>query len=425
MTADKAPADKRHPTLEVLANRDVRFFVASRYFSAASQTLLRTTIAWHVFEITGSAFWLGFIGIVQFLPVLPMSLLAGAVADAYDRRRVALLAQGIALVCSTLLWLAASQGHVPIGLIFGIVFLVSIANAFENPARSAILPTLVPRALFVNAVTLHATAQNLAWMSGPVLTGFLIDLYSLNAAYAVNAALLFVGLVLLAFVRAPASHEEKRRVTWAAIREGISFVRHRSVIWSCMTLDLFAVIFAGATALLPIYANEILGVGARGYGILSASLEMGTFLMAAILLIAPPIVRPGRALLYAVGVYGLATIVFGFSRWFPLSIAAFALAGMADQVSMVSRSTIIQLSTPDALRGRVNSVNMIFINASNQLGIAESGFLAAVTNAVFSVVAGGFACLGVLGVVGAKVPALARYHVHDSDAEHAESDAQP
>lgn len=408
-------SEKRHPTLEVLASRDVRFFVASRFFSAAAQTLLRATIAWHVFAITGSAFWLGLIGIVQFLPVLPMSLLGGAVADAYDRRRIALLAQGAALLSSTFLWAASARDEPSIALVLGVVFLVSIANAFENPARSALLPTLVPRDLFINAVTLHATAQNLAWMTGPVLMGFLIDLYGVSASYSANVILLLAGIALLAGVRARPAHEEKRRVTLSAIREGISFVRHRSVIWSCMVLDLFAVIFAGATALLPIYANDILEVGARGYGILSASLEMGTFLMAALLLIFPPIVRPGRALLFAVGVYGLATIVFGFSQWFPLSIAAFALAGMADQVSMVSRSTIIQLSTPDALRGRVNSVNMVFINASNQLGIAESGFLAAVTNAVFSVVAGGFACLGVLGIVAAKVPSLRGYHVHDSE----------
>ena len=278
-------SEKRHPTLEVLASRDVRFFVASRFFSAAAQTLLRATIAWHVFAITGSAFWLGLIGIVQFLPVLPMSLLGGAVADAYDRRRIALLAQGAALLSSTFLWAASARDEPSIALVLGVVFLVSIANAFENPARSALLPTLVPRDLFINAVTLHATAQNLAWMTGPVLMGFLIDLYGVSASYSANVILLLAGIALLAGVRARPAHEEKRRVTLSAIREGISFVRHRSVIWSCMVLDLFAVIFAGATALLPIYANDILEVGARGYGILSASLEMGTFLMAALLLI--------------------------------------------------------------------------------------------------------------------------------------------
>ncbi len=406
---------KRHPTLEVLASRDVRFFVASRFFSATAQRLMGATITWHVFAVTGSAFWLGLLGFVLFLPVLPMSLLGGAVADAYDRRRIALLAQGAALVCSTSLWLTSARGEPSITLILGVAFLISIANAFENPARASLLPTLVPRNLFINAVIVHTTVQTLAWMTGPVLMGFLIDLYGVPASYKANVFLLVAGIALLACVRARPAHEEKRRVTLAAIREGISFVRHRSVIWSCMVLDMFAVIFAGATALLPIYARDILEVGARGYGILSASLEMGTFLMAVLLLILPPIMRPGRALLFAVGVYGLATIVFGFSRWFPLSIAAFALAGMADQVSMVTRSTIIQLSTPDALRGRVSSVNMVFINASNQLGIAESGFLAAVTNAVFSVVAGGFACLGVLGIVAAKVPSLARYRVDESE----------
>ena len=191
-------------------------------------------------------------------------------------------------------------------------------------------------------------------------------------------------------------------------------MRNRATILSAMVLDMFAVLFAGATALLPIYANDILGVGARGYGLLSAALETGTLLMAVILLVLPPILRPGRALLFAVLAFGLATILFGLSRSFPLSFTAFLIAGMADQISMVSRSTIIQLSTPDELRGRVSSVNMIFINASNQLGVAESGMLAALTTPTFAVVAGGIICIAVMGVVLVKVPALRQYRVSDS-----------
>lgn len=405
--------DKKHPTLEVLSSSNIRFFVASRFFSAAATTLLRATIAWHVFEATQSAFYLGLIGVIQFLPVLPMSLIGGAVADAHDRKTIVLIAQLATLLLSGLLWGSTLSGDPPLVLIFASIFLISVAAAFENPARSSLLPTLVPRVLFINAVTLHSTVQNLGWMTGPVLMGFLIELYGVSAAYASSVFLVLGSALLFLGVQPPKSDEAKRKVTLGAIREGISFVRHRSVILASMTLDMFAVIFAGATALLPIFANDILEVGPRGYGILSASLELGTFLMAVILLVLPPIMRPGRALLITVVVYGSATILFGLSRSFPLSVAAFALAGMADQVSMVCRSAIVQLNTPDALRGRVSSVNMIFINASNQLGVAESGFLAAVTNATFSVVAGGVVCIGIVGAAAAKVPSLRRYRVDD------------
>lgn len=403
----------RHPTLEVLRNGNLRVFVASRFFSATSMTLLRTTIAWHVFDITQSAFYLGIIGLVQFIPVLPLSLLGGAVADTYDRRRIVLVAQIAALACSTVLWLVTAQGNPSLGIVYGVVLVISVASAFENPARASLLPTLVSRDLFPAAVTLHSTFQNLAWVTGPVLTGFVIAAYSVSVAYALNLGFVIVSLALLALVRSRTNEGTAGRVSLHAIGEGITFVRRKPVILSSMVLDMFAVVFASATALLPVYADEILQVGPRGYGLLSAALETGTFLMAVILLILPPLQRPGRALLFAVGVYGAATILFGLSRSFPLSIAAFVLAGMADQVSMVTRSTIIQLSTPDALRGRVSSVNMIFINASNQLGVAESGFLAALTSATFSVVAGGVACLGVLATVVATAPSLARYRVDE------------
>jgi MFS family permease len=183
-----------------------------------------------------------------------------------------------------------------------------------------------------------------------------------------------------------------------------------------MTLDMFAVIFGGAAALLPIYATDILHVGPRGYGLLSASLELGALATSLLLTLLPPIRHAGRALLVAVGVYGLATIVFGLSRWFPLSVAAYVLVGVADQVSVVMRSTAIQLSTPDALRGRVSAVNMMFIGASNQLGAAESGFVAALTSAPFAVVSGGLGCLVVLAVVATVLPELRAYRIDRDEA---------
>jgi hypothetical protein len=294
-------------------------------------------------------------------------------------------------------------------LVYAFVFAAATASSFEGPARAALLPALVPRERFPSAVVVHSNAQNLAWVTGPLAMGFVIDAAGVAAAYLLHAALITVSFLLLLRVRVPGDAADRGTVTVQAIREGVAFVRARQPVLGAMTLDMLAVVFASATALLPIYATDILDVGPRGYGFLASAMEAGTLLMSIVLLLLPPIERPGRALLLAVGFYGVATIVFGFSRSFPLSLAAFVLAGMADQVSMVTRAIIIQLSTPDHLRGRVSSVNLIFIGASNQLGAVESGWLAALTSATFSVVGGGVACLAVLAVIAAKMPELRNY----------------
>jgi MFS family permease len=297
--------------------------------------------------------------------------------------------------------------------LFTLIIATSVASAFEGPSRAALLPMVVRRELFPSAVVVHTMVQNLAWILGPVIMGFAVAAYGTASAYLIRVVLISASLLTFTFIRcAPA--ENRSQVSLAAIREGVGFVWKRPSILGAMTLDMFAVIFASVTALLPIYANQILHVGPRGYGLLSAGLEIGSLLTALFLILRRPIERPGRALLIAVGIFGIATIVFGLSRWFPLSFAAFVIAGMADQVSVVSRSIIIQLSTPDELRGRVSSVNLLFIGASNQLGAMESGFVAALTSATFAVVSGGIACLVVLAVVAAKIPELRHYRIGGS-----------
>jgi MFS family permease len=410
------PPEPRHPTLRALGLADVRAFVAARFFSMMAHSLLAATFFWHVFDLTGSYSLIGVLGLVEFLPVLPVSLLAGAVADSRDRRGLMLSARTATLIGAAVLWLGAGEGPFALTVVLLVAFGLAVARGFEHPAAAALFPALVPREILQNALVLNSSARNLATVLGPVLAGFAIEAAGPRAAYALSGGFFAVSLALLARVRSPAVAGAVGEVSWAAIREGVAFVRSRPVILSSMSLDMFAVIFAGATALLPVYAEEILDVGPRGYGLLSASMSIGTLLMTLVLLVRPPFLRPGRSLLGAVFVFGLATLVFGLSRSFPLSMAAFVLAGMADQVSVVSRVTIIQLSTPDALRGRVNSVNMIFVGASNELGAAESGFLAALTSATFSVVGGGVACLAALGAVAARVPELARFRIDETPA---------
>jgi MFS family permease len=300
---------------------------------------------------------------------------------------------------------------VSLPLLYAMVLLVAVAGAFDSPARVALLPTLVPREVLPRAVTIASTNQALAFASGPALAGMLIAAAGIGAVYAAYAALVLGSLLALVFLRPGGQEPSRGAPSLAAIREGLSFVRRRQVVLGCMVLDMFAVIFGGAVALLPMYANDILHVGPRGYGLLSAASEIGALATSAVLTVAPPIRRAGPTLLATVALFGLATIVFGFSRWFPLSVAAYMLVGVADQVSVVMRTTVIQLSTPDALRGRVSAVNLLFIGASNQLGAAESGFLAALTTAPFAVVSGGVACLVVVAVVTATMPELRRYRV--------------
>ena len=397
--------------LVVLRDPNLVAFVASRFLGGVAMTLLRATFAWQIYALTGSAFYLGLIGLIQFIPTLALSLVAGAVADGFDRRRIMMASLTTALCGSALLYWLTLHEQVSLPILYGVVVLTSAAMAFEGPARASLLPTLVPRELFPSAVVVNSASQNISWMTGPVLMGFVIAQAGVAAAYAVHVGIVIGSLVLLSIVRTRHVRSEGRVVSLQAIREGLTFVRSRQAIVGAMTLDMFAVIFGGATALLPVYATEILQVGPAGYGLLSSALELGTVLMSLILLALPPITRPGRALFCAVAVFGLATVVFGLSRWFPLSLAAFVVAGMADQISMVTRQMIIQLATPDALRGRVSSVNLLFIGASNQLGAAESGFVAAFTSATFAVVSGGLGCLVVLAVVALRLPELRKYRL--------------
>lgn len=387
-----------------------RIYLASRFCAATAMMLMRTAIFWHVFDRTGSTFHVGMVGVVQFAPTLALTLVGGAVADAYDRRRVMRLAQLPLLAAGATLFGCTAAGAASLPLLYGAVFLVSCAFAFDSPARQALVPTLVPIAAFPRAVTFASTIQALAFAAGPALAGLAIARGGPGLAYGLYVGLIALNWLGIGFFRPLRDAGERRAPSWLAVREGLAFVRSEPVVLGCMALDMFAVILANATALLPAY-QEILGVGPRGFGLLASSLEIGALGMAAAMVLRPPAARPGRALLIGVGVYGCATVAFGLSRAFPLAVATYMVVGMADQVSVVMRQTAIQLSTPDALRGRVSAVNLIFIQASNQLGAARAGFVAAATSPAFAVVSGGVGCLLVLALVAWRIPELRRYRL--------------
>lgn len=402
--------------VEALLFRNLSSYLSSRFCSGMALTLLRAAVAWHVFELSHSAFHLGLIGLVQFLPALFLTLVGGAVADTYDRRRVCLVAQIVPVLACGVLFVATRRGTVSLELLYAMILVVAVASTFGNPARAALLPMIVPRQRFPRAVTVASTVQATAFVSGPTACGFLIAEAGIASVYGFYEILALGSLVGLFLLRPARDGAPRRAMSVQAVREGLRFVRRQPVVLGCMTLDMFAVVFGGATALLPIYANEILKVGARGYGVLSASLEAGALVSSLVMMMMPPVRRAGAALLIGVSVYGAATVVFGLSAWFPLSVAAYALVGAADQVSVVMRNTAIQLTTPDDIRGRVSAVNFLFIGASNQLGAVESGFVAAVTSAPFAVVSGGLGCLVVVAVVAAQLPALRRYRIDHATA---------
>lgn len=403
-------------TRAVLAIPAVRRFLVARTCRSVGSTLLAATVGWHVFDLTGSAFALGLLGIVEFLPVIPIGLYGGALADTRDRAK---LARRMLVGVATCLAGLAAVGFLGagVGWIFGIVLVSASFQAIERPAMGAILPSLVPPVRFGAAVAVVAMARNAGLALGPVLGGLWIAQGGVGASYAFGAVLvLTASVVLLTLPPAEPTGEPGDGVTWQSVSEGIAFVRGDAPVLGSMTLDLLAVIFASVDALLPLFAREVLHVGPAGFGVLSGAITAGTFLMSGVLLLRPLGDRPGRALLWAVAVFGLATLLFAGSNAFALSVAALVAAGMADQISMVARETILQLSTPDALRGRVNAVNFVFIGASNELGRAESGLLASWVGAVASVWIGGGLCLTALGAISLGMPELRSFRVSESEA---------
>ncbi len=392
----------------------MRLYVASRFLSRFARALVAAMLSYHVYVVTDSYAALGLLGLIEFLPVIPVSLLAGALADRFDRRRVIVVAYTAAAVCCSLLSVQSAGSETDTLWVFALAFVLAIASGFAAPAASALLPSLVPWEVFQNATVVSASITHVAWVAGPITMGFLVEPLGFGAPYAVAAAFYVGSTLCMAALVAPPIVGTRPEISTAAVREGLQFVWRARPILGSMSLDMFAVIFASATALLPVYAEEILHVGPVGYGLLRAAMGIGTLLMALLLLVARPFARPGHVLLQVVAVYGIATLVFGLSRSFPLSVAAFVIAGMADQVSMTCRSVILQMSTPDELRGRVNAVSFIFIGASNELGDTESGFLASLTSATFAVVAGAAACLGVTAVVAIGLPELRAWRIPGS-----------
>ncbi|MDE3104186.1 MAG: MFS transporter [Acidobacteriota bacterium] len=400
-----------------LQSRDFRLYQAARLMVIVGAEAQSVAVAWQVYQITHSALALGYTGLALFLPGLFFMLPAGHVADRYDRRHVILTCYLLQAVCTAgLLYLALAGTH-NILLIYLVLVGIGLGRCFSGPAASALLPSLVEKEHFVNAVTWGATVYQVANMSGPAVGGLLFTLQLTGVLERWNGAAIVYGftllmlmgfLVLVSMIRANARPLEKKAFDMKTVLAGLHYVWSTRLLLGSISLDLFAVLLGGAVALLPIFATEILHSGARGLGLLRAMPSVGALVVSLTLVAFPIKRRAGATMLVCVGLFGVATIVFGLSRNFWLSMAALVLVGASDMVSVVVRSSVLQLATPHEMRGRVSAVNWLFIGASNEFGEFESGVTAHWWGAVRAVVVGGIGSVLVTAGAAALFPALRR-----------------
>lgn len=395
------PMQDAHDPYAALRSADYRRLLCGNMLASVASEMQSVAVGWELYQRTDSATALGLVGLVQFLPVILLSLPAGHAADRYSRKTLIVIAQGL-MACASLGLAALSFFEGPVPLVYLCLLLAGISQAFNSPARWALVAQVVPVTSLTNAITWNSSGWQIASVLGPALGGLLISSAG-QAVGAYIAASLFSLLcaVLVAPIRPLSTVRLQEPLSVSSLLAGVSFVWKSRLILATITLDLFAVLLGGATALLPIFARDILDVGPIGLGWLRAAPSLGALFMALILAHRPPLQHAGRALLWAVAGFGLATIVFGLSRDFLLSFAMLALTGALDNVSVVVRGTLVQVLTPDATRGRVSAVNAIFISSSNQLGAFESGITAELFGPVLSVVGGGIGTIMVvLAVMG-------------------------
>jgi MFS family permease len=382
-------------------------FWAGRLAGTMANQMVQVAVGWQMYDLTHSAWNLGLVGLFQFVPALALALVSGHVADRHDRRHIVSMALALQLVAALALWLATHERWISRDLILGVSLLLGVARSFQMTAQQALTPLLVPQALLARAMAFSSSGMQAAIIGGPALGGFL---YAAGASvvYVVCAVLFVLAAGLVWSARYDHRPAPRAPVTMDTLLAGVRFIRAKPVVLGAISLDLFAVLLGGATALLPIFARDILHVGPEGLGLLRGAPAIGALLMSLVLARWTIRSRAGTILFACVAVFGITTIVFGLSPWFWLSMAALFINGAVDMVSVVVRQTLVQLDTPDEMRGRVSAVNSIFIGASNQLGEFESGATAALFGPVGAVALGGVGTMVVVGLWMRWFPELRR-----------------
>lgn len=399
--------------LAALKIPEFRSFIFGRFMFIMGLRMMATLVSWWMYELTGDAFYIGMIGLAEAIPAVTLSLYAGYVIDKSEKRKLLLLTVLLYGLCTFILlgtsthWFQQQFGtKLIIIFIYIIIFLTGTIRAFAGPSFGAIIASLVPRELLVTAAQINSTAWLIASILGHAIAGFLIAWLHVTGTFIVVVLLIFTGWVLLLKLKPKPPTMAAEKKTLAAVSEGLRYVFKTKELLGALSLDLFAVLFGGAVAMVPVYAKDILQVGPIGFGWLNAAMDIGTILMVISLTLSPMKRKQGIKLLLAVAGFGLCIIIFGLSKWYWLSFMALLVAGILDGVSVVVRGNIVQLKTPDELRGRVMSVNSMFINSSNEIGQFESGVAARLMGVIPSVVFGGCMTIFVVVTTWIKAPAL-------------------
>jgi MFS family permease len=396
-----------------LQHRDFRLLWIGQLISQAGSMMQVVAINWHISVLTNyNPLALGFVGLSRVAPIIFFSLVGGAVADARDRRKVMLRTQSAMAIFAAILGLLTDHGLQSVWPIYLLNALAASASAFDSPARQALIPSLVPREHLANALSLNSIMFDVATIVGPMIAGILIGVRDVTIVYWINA-LSFLAVIGALLIMHPARQEIKRTASLSSVKEGLRFVFRQPIVRSTMLLDFFATFFSSANQLLPIFAAQILQVGALGYGLLTAAAAIGSLIAGSAMGFITRIRKPGAVILWSVAIYGVATLLFGMSRSFVVSLLMLAATGASDTVSMILRQTIRQVVTPDELRGRMTSVNMIFFMGGPQLGELEAGVVAALFSAPLSVVVGGIGCLVAVALTAWKAPTLRKFDEED------------
>lgn len=398
-----------HDPYAALRLHSFQLYLAGNALAICGMQMQTVAVQWEVYERTGRPMALGLVGLVQFLPVAVLTVFAGHVADRFNRKAIVMAAMLSIASCSVgLAWISYTSG--PVAWMYVALFLSGVARAFLQPAKASLLPQIVPREAFSNAVTWNMSGFQLAAIAGPAAGGQLIGFTGLAwPVYLIDATATLVFVILLAMIHIPKSTLAASAATGEALFAGFHFVWRNKIILAAITLDMFAVLLGGAVALLPVYAEDILNVGARGLGWLRTMPAVGALVFSFLIAHRPPIEHAGKTLLWVVAGFGVATTVFGVSESYSLSLLMLFLTGAFDIVSVVIRHTLVQLLTPDDMRGRVSAINSVFIGASNELGAFESGLVAQLFSPAISVVSGGIGTLMVVLGVAWLWPELRRY----------------
>src|SRR5512139_517680 len=389
----------------LLQHRPFLFFLLSRSLSRFSSQIAAVAIGWQIYDLTGSAFDLGMVGLVQFLPTALLVFVAGHTADRFERKRVVQLCQVAEALTALFLAISTYAGWLDAVQIFIATFVLGIAGAFESPTTAALLPLIAPQGSLQRATAISSGAAQVATITGPALGGFAYAVAP-HLAYGVMVLFWILGMIFTGVIKPRPQAVAKDSASADDLFAGVRFIRGNPAILGTISLDLFAVLFGGVTALLPIYARDILDAGPMGLGILRAAPAVGALLMTMVLARHAITRRVGMRMFEAVIVFGIATVVFALSHWMWLSVLALAILGAADTISVVIRFSLVQLSTPDEMRGRVGAVNFLFINASNQLGQFESGLTAALVGTVPAAVLGGIGTIAIALLWMKLFPAL-------------------